>query len=108
MKEIHSTQTKNHDHCEVVAIHMFLNVSDELRLVPSLLYEVVGVVSRHATFLERSLVQRSHGRNLVQFFFQFHVGTTHCKKRGGYSPLKPYPTSVFTVPPTISGGQGTP
>ena len=76
MKERHSTQTKNHDHCEVVAIHMFLNVSDELRLVPSLLYEVVGVVSRHATFLERSLVQRSHGRNLVQFCFQFHVGTT--------------------------------
>ena len=34
--------------------------------------------------------------------------SVHCKKRGGYSPLKPYPTSVFTVPPTISGGQGTP
>ena len=32
----------------------------------------------------------------------------HCKKRGGYSPLKPYPTSVFTVPPTINGGPGTP
>ena len=35
-------------------------------------------------------------------------GSLHCKKRGGYSPLKPYPTSVFTVPPMISGGLGTP
>ena len=55
------------NHCKVVTIHMFLNVPDELRLVPSLLDEVVGVVSRHATFFERSLVQLWHGHNLVQF-----------------------------------------
>ena len=39
-----------------------LNVPDELRLVPSLLDEVVGVVSRHATFFERSLVQCSRAQ----------------------------------------------
>ena len=42
--------------------HMCLNVPDELRLVPSLLDEVVGVVSRHATFFERSLVQCSRAQ----------------------------------------------
>ena len=60
-KELHSYTYKKNQ-CKLS--HMFLNVPDGV--LCSLLDEVIGVVSRHATFYERSLVQRWHGHNLVQ------------------------------------------